>query len=172
MPTIILQQIIVRWTKQSRGGANATKRNAVADAFPLDIPAHDFPFALVHHQLNFNEDSNFESPEITINVEPMHPPTSISDLACMKFDIQAERVIMQPLETMACLGAPPRNLEFKRIQLAVGQWGRLMLNGRFGFANAWSYQKSVTNIAFVEAIDHNIFLGEPDQFIQMMADLW
>lgn len=173
MPSVILQQIIVRWTKASRGGTNASKRNAVADAFQLaEIPQHNFQNALIHHQLTFTEEIGFVSPSVEMNVEQLQIPLQLTELACMRFQVKPDVATFQPLENMTCLGAPRRNLVFKRMELSVGQWGRFMLNGRFGFANEWSYQKMVTNIAFVETVDRDIFLGEPDQFIQAMADLW
>lgn len=35
---IVVQRVITSWTKQSRGGGEATRRNAVPEAFPVHVP--------------------------------------------------------------------------------------------------------------------------------------
>src|SRR5687768_14971232 len=57
MPTVVIQHIETIWTKDSRGGNNARKRNAVPDA--LDLPAFvgDCQFAL--HHAKFDEHGLF-----------------------------------------------------------------------------------------------------------------
>lgn len=43
---IVVQRVVTQWTKQSRGGAPATRRNAVPEAFP--VPSTGRSAVLVH----------------------------------------------------------------------------------------------------------------------------
>ena len=66
--------------------------------------------------------------------------------------------------TQDCGGAPVRiNYPRKVPTLALGEWGRILYNGRFSSDEGnWRYQKVVFNIGYFDALKSNTFLATID----------
>ena len=82
---VLIQQIKTSWTKASRGGENARKRNAVPEV--AKVPVQRIPadnLILVHHLLSYGEDKGFSKPAEEIHV------TAPQGLKSRGFPVQAE----------------------------------------------------------------------------------
>ncbi|MEV6650282.1 hypothetical protein [Streptomyces sp. NPDC051219] len=144
---ITVQWIRTSWTKQSRGGKPAARRNAIPVGFPLP-PA----LASCAHVVRIREWEDFQ------------PRDTVEDLA--KVDVQLcesngrLRVFprVQPLFAL-----PPRARRPPAVRLAPGQWVRWQLNYRFSSAAGmqdWYYWLDTFNIAYGPAAT-DLFLGAP-----------
>jgi len=53
---IVVQRVVTHWTKQSRGGGAATRRNAVPEVFPVHAPG---PAGVLVHEVDAHERDGF-----------------------------------------------------------------------------------------------------------------
>ncbi|MEV7236738.1 hypothetical protein AB0N06_22995 [Streptomyces sp. NPDC051020] len=154
---ITVQWIRTSWTKQSRGGEAAARRNAAPVGFT--VPASPPPFA---HVVRMHEQDGFE------------PRGGQEDLR--KVDVQLReadgrlRVLprVQPL-----FGIPPRPRRPPAVRLAPGQWVRWQLNYRFSSAAGirdWSYWMDTFNIAY-GPVDADVFLSDPTVYVDERGPL-
>ncbi|MPY55394.1 hypothetical protein [Streptomyces acidicola] len=154
---ITVQWIRTSWTKQSRGGEAATRRNAAAVGFTVP---HTPPS--VAHVVRMHERDGFD------------PYDSQEDLR--KVDVQLReadgrlRVLprVQPL-----FAVPPRPRRPPAVRLAPGQWVRWQLNYRFSSAagiRGWTYWLDTFNIAY-GPVSGDVFLSTPTVFIDERGPL-
>ncbi len=63
-PRVIVQVIVVTWTKRARGGSLATRRNAVPErlALPEDVAQRQGDYALFSQTVTFDESNDFAAP--------------------------------------------------------------------------------------------------------------
>lgn len=145
------------WTKESRGGEAAARRNAAPVGFAL--PHGVAPRA---HVIRMHERDGFE------------PYESQEDLS--KVDVQFRgadgrlRVFprVQPLFAL-----PPRQRRPPAVWLVPGQWVRWQLNYRFSSAlgiRGWSYWLDTFNIA-CGPVNADVFLSTPTVFIDERGPL-
>ncbi|MFE4450667.1 hypothetical protein [Streptomyces sp. NPDC056796] len=144
---VTVQWIRTSWTKESRGGEAAARRNAVPAGFRLPpVP----PSAA--HVVRLHERDGFAPHE--------------SQQSLREVDVQLRerdgrlRVLprVQPL-----FGLPPRPRRPPAVRLAPGQWVRWQLNYRFSSAagvRGWSYWLDTFNIAYGPAAA-DVFLSPP-----------
>ncbi|MER8062726.1 MULTISPECIES: hypothetical protein [unclassified Streptomyces] len=144
---ITVQWIRTSWTKQSRGGEAAARRNAAPVGFT--VPASPPPFA---HVVGMHEQDSFE------------PCGGQEDLR--KVDVQLReadgRLRVLP-RVRPLFAVPPRPRRPPAVRLAPGQWVRWQLNYRFGSAAGirnWSYWMDTFNIAY-GSVEADVFLSEP-----------
>ncbi|MFD9071503.1 hypothetical protein [Streptomyces lasiicapitis] len=144
---ITMQWIRTSWTKESRGGEAAARRNAAPVGFAL--PHAESGSA---HVIRMHERDGFE------------PYDSWEDLR--RVDVQLReadgrlRVLprVQPLFAL-----PPRSRRPPAVRLVPGQWVRWQLNYRFSSAagiRGWSYWLDTFNIAY-GAVNADVFLTAP-----------
>ncbi|MFD9489324.1 hypothetical protein ACFWBX_36195 [Streptomyces sp. NPDC059991] len=154
---IAVQWIRTTWTKESRGGEAATRRNAAPVGFAL--PQDQAAFA---HVVRMHESDGFE------------PYDSREDLG--KVDVQLRetdgrlRVFprVQPLFAL-----PPRQRRPPAVRLVSGQWVRWQLNYRFSSAlgiRGWTYWLDTFNIAY-GPVGADAFLSAPTVFIDERGPL-
>ncbi|PWI06601.1 hypothetical protein DIZ27_32600 [Streptomyces sp. NWU339] len=154
---ITVQWIRTSWTKQSRGGEAATRRNAAPAGFTVP---HAPPS--VAHVVRMHERDGFA------------PYDSQEDLR--KVDVQLReadgrlRVLprVQPL-----FAIPPRPRRPPAVRLAPGQWVRWQLNYRFSSAlgiRGWAYWLDTFNIAYGPVSD-DVFLATPTAFVDERGPL-
>ncbi|MCX5127028.1 hypothetical protein [Streptomyces sp. NBC_00347] len=154
---IAVQWIRTSWTKQSRGGEAASRRNVAPVGFALPHDAASFA-----HVIRMDEHDGFE------------PKDSREDLS--KVDVQLRetdgrlRVFprVQPLFAL-----PPRRRRPPAVRLVPGQWVRWQLNYRFSSAlglRGWSYWLDTFNIAY-GPVDTDVFLSTPTVFIDERGPL-
>ena len=169
---IVVQSIRVQWTKQSRGGTRATRRNTVPVALPLpvmDLRDIDHPIILIQHDLHYDE-PDFAISHQSFDVGQMAFNTR-HELRCV--DVWAQRAHLRVRYQYGryCAGAPERSASPKTLDLGLGDWGRVIFNERFGWASGWSYHQQVHNIALVSELDADLFLSEPPHLMTDLADL-
>ncbi|MET9515761.1 hypothetical protein [Streptomyces sp. NPDC002994] len=154
---ITVQWIRTSWTKESRGGEAASRRNAAPVGFALPHDAASFA-----HVIRMHERDGFE------------PHDSREVLS--KVDVQLReadgrlRVFprVQPLFAL-----PPRQRRPPGVRLIPGQWVRWQLNYRFSSAlgiRGWSYWLDTFNIAY-GPVNADVFLSTPTVFLDEQGPL-
>ncbi|WP_327072180.1 hypothetical protein OG196_00695 [Kitasatospora purpeofusca] len=148
---ITVQWIRTSWTKQSRGGEAAARRNAtpVGFAVPQD-------WASSAHVVRMHERDGFE------------PRESREELRGVDVGLREADGRLRVLPRVDPLfGLPPRPRRLPAVRLLPGQWVRWQLNYRFSSAAGvrdWSYWLDTFNVAYGPA-DADLFLSAPTVFI-------
>ena len=152
-----VQWVRTTWTKASRGGDAAARRNAVPDGFALPpLEAH------LAHVIRMHECDGFEP----------HDGREVRS----KVDVQLReadgRLRVYPgVEPM--FGLPPRKRRPPGVRLVPGQWVRWQLNYRFSSAlgiRGWTYWQDTFNVAY-GPVDADAFLSEPTVFVDERGPL-
>ncbi|AUY53869.1 hypothetical protein [Streptomyces sp. CB01881] len=160
-----VQWVRTSWTKRSRGGPAAARRNAAAAGFAvpsqpstLSAPSPSMPSVhpahLAHlvHLVRMGEADGFAPRE---GWEVLPPGA----LGLREADGRLR--VLPPVEPL--YGLPPRARRPPAVRLAPGQWVRWQLNYRFSSAAGvrdWSYWLDTFNIAYGPA-GPGLFLTEP-----------
>src|ERR1019366_1341576 len=155
-PQVIIQCICTTWTKTSRGGVGATRRNSTPDAYLLpESILHMSDTAFILHKVDSREQNNFQQPGETIEQKERSNPFRYN---CLKLSL-TENVLDITLEWERSEGVPRRHA-FPHTGFCVqnGQWGRVMYNLRAAWAGNWVYKKHVLNIGFFPRSSSGIFL--------------
>ncbi|NJP64934.1 hypothetical protein [Streptomyces spiramenti] len=144
---ITVQWIRTSWTKHSRGGDAAARRNSAPTGFLVSpVPSS---FAQV---IKMSERDGFE------------PHESERDLRQVGLSLRDEGDRLRVLARVEPLfGLPPRPRRPPAVRLVPGQWVRWQLNYRFSSAAGirdWSYWLDTFNVAY-GPVDPNVFLSEP-----------
>ncbi|WKX69375.1 hypothetical protein [Streptomyces sp. XD-27] len=154
---ITVQWIRTSWTKQSRGGEAAARRNAAPVGFALPCAMPSFA-----HVVRMHERDGFE------------PYDGQEDVRRVNVQIrEAEgRLRVQP-RVEPLLAIPPRPRRPPAVHLVPGQWVRWQLNYRFSSTSGmqdWSYWMDTFNIAY-GPVDANVFLSEPTVYVDERGPL-
>lgn len=145
---VVVQWVHTSWTKRSRGGAAAGRRNAAPTGFVLPGPAE----ASFLHKVVMREQDGFA------------PVSSLGAVGEAKVHLQESggrlrvRLPVSPLR-----GLPPRRRRPPAMRLESGQWVRWLLNYRFSSAAGmqdWSYWLDTFNIAY-GSVAKDVFLARP-----------
>ncbi|MEU7229926.1 hypothetical protein [Streptomyces chrestomyceticus] len=154
---ITVQWIRTSWTKQSRGGEAAARRNAAPVGFAVPVVPHQFA-----HVVRMHERYGFE------------PRDGQEDVR--KVDVQLReadgRLRVQP-RVEPLFDIPPRPRRPPAVRLIPGQWVRWQLNYRFSSASGmqdWSYWMDTFNIAY-GPVDVDVFLSEPTVYVDERGPL-
>ncbi|MFE2292722.1 hypothetical protein [Streptomyces sp. NPDC059452] len=155
---ITVQWIRTSWTKESRGGEAAARRNAAPIGFTLP-PAGATPSA---HVIRMHECNGFEPFDT-------QEARAKADVHLRETDGRL-RVLprVQPL-----FGLPPRPRRPPAVRLAPGQWVRWQLNYRFSSGagvRGWSYWLDTFNIAY-GPVSADVFLSTPTVFMDEQGPL-
>ncbi|MFJ8154760.1 hypothetical protein [Streptomyces sp. NPDC094468] len=144
---IRVQWIKTSWTKQSRGGAAAARRNAAPVG--LSLPQVASVFA---HFVQMAERDSFE------------PRPSQKGFREVGVSLRDEGDRLRGLaRAQPLFGLPPRPRRPPAVRLLPGQWVRWQLNHRFTSAlgiRGWSYWLDTFNIAY-GSVNRDVFLSEP-----------
>lgn len=170
---ILVQTIKTQWTKASRGGDGASRRNTVPDALKVTPIAVNVPhpLPLFHQTTLFTESAEFQ-PSVTQTEIYALTLNKHLTLGCLRLIPAEEHLTITYAPTTICTGAPKRPHTRKEITLTPDTWAQIVYNGRFGWATGWSYHKTVFNIAYTDTFSENKFYGEPDFSYHDLADLW
>ncbi|MFE4540070.1 hypothetical protein ACFRKB_34235 [Streptomyces scopuliridis] len=148
---ITVQWVRTSWTKRSRGGESAARRNAAP--IGLSLPHASRSLA---HVVRMRKEDGFQ------------PHDTLEDLG--KVDVQLHeaegRLRVFPRVRPLC-ALPPRRRRPPAVRLVPGQWVRWQLNYRFSSAlgiRDWSYWLDTFNIAY-GPVTTDLFCGTPDFFI-------
>ncbi|MFJ9824795.1 hypothetical protein ACIRSU_10510 [Streptomyces sp. NPDC101160] len=147
MENITVQWVKTSWTKESRGGPAAARRNAAPVGFaPPSLPAD------VAHFVHMSEDDGFA------------PREGRRDLDRVGVSLRADGTRLRVHARVEPLfGLPPRPRRKPAVRLEPGQWVRWQLNYRFSKASGmggWSYWLDTFNIAY-GPVAPDVFLSEP-----------
>ncbi|MFG2530075.1 hypothetical protein [Streptomyces sp. NPDC048516] len=152
-----VQWIRTSWTKKSRAGEAASRRNAAPIGFALPPAVADSA-----HVIRLHERDGFE------------PYDTQQDRG--RVDVQLREAdgrlrVLPRVEPLFAL--PPRPRRPPAVCLAPGQWVRWQLNYRFSStagAQDWSYWLDTFNIAY-GPVDSEVFLSTPTVFIDEQGPL-
>jgi hypothetical protein len=182
---IIIQAIQTIWTKTSRGGPGATRRNAVPEAFPL--PLRDqrkvtvFP-ALVLHQLHYAERGEFRPMPQPLTTGALLDTLTIDQLSIHPLDDAGiVRVTYHPRRPSYLGYARDDSGEYRpggleALALRLGEWGRVRYNWRHGATvsvDDWWYDLWVVNVGFFTEWRADAFLeSPPSKVYSQLSRLW
>ncbi|WP_440063608.1 hypothetical protein [Streptosporangium sp. OZ121] len=146
---VIVQRIVIRWTKQARGAEEATRRREIPSAFELP-PTPDAP--LVVHDLLADERTGY-APTATVDGHSF--PARLNGL---RFQLSGAAVAVERTPVWA---AYPTNRHPSRVFLLhPGERARYRANFRFsGYGTQWYYEQWTVNIAH-EPWRRDLFLTE------------
>lgn len=159
---IVVQRVLTRWTKRSRGAPGAVRRNAVSEAFPL--PSTRQAGVLVHRVVAREEDDfavqerqleSYELPEFGLLM--------LDDTAGVRLEMTAGGLAVIGVTDVwcQCFTVFPRRRERVVLRLLPGEWGRWRLNFRLWEDDGrsdWSYQKWVVNVGHLPTPTTDLFL--------------
>jgi hypothetical protein len=173
MPTVAIQEIRTIWSKASRGGAAAARRNAVPEAALFPPAGSPSAPAIVRQRQVYGEANDFAEP---LESEAVESTSDSISIGCVTIGVSAGRVTVAYEYDYRCGGLPPRHSRpgaGGRDELAVepGRWVRVRYNGRFS-GDVWWYEKVVVNVGLFERPAPDMFVStEPAEEISRMAEL-
>lgn len=154
---IAIQWIRTSWTKQSRGGEAAARRNAAPVGFVLPAAG-----AASAHVVRMHERDGFE------------PHAARQDPGKVNVQLReaAGRLRVFP-RVQPPFAMPPRPRRPPAVRLAPGEWVRWQLNYRFSSTSGmqdWSYWLDTFNIAY-GPVDDDVFLSTPTVLVDEQGPL-
>jgi hypothetical protein len=152
----VVQWVRTSWTKRSRGGVEASRRNAAPVSFPL--PA--LPPSFVH-EVAIHEHDGFQ-PHLST-----HERLSTSDSGVLLREVDG---LLRVELVVTPFGMPRRWRRPPAIRLATGEWARWQINYRFATSHGgeWTYRLDTLNILH-GAAPADLFLGLPTHHINELA---
>jgi hypothetical protein len=156
-----VQWVRTSWTKQSRGGAQATRRNAAPIAFPL--PDEPPPYV---HEIVMRERDDFQ-PHSSIQTGL---PSNGDDAGVLLREADG---LLRVQLTVTPFGMPRRWRRPPAVRLAIGQWVRWQINYRFSssWGGDWTYRQDTLNLLNGPAAQADLFLGEPTRYVNELGTL-
>ncbi|MFE7874103.1 hypothetical protein ACFUYE_27625 [Micromonospora humida] len=154
---LVAQWVRVCWTKQSRGGHHAGRRNAAPSAFALpQIHARHT------HEVTMHERDRFQ-PHARL-----HDGVPARDAVQLRHDGDHIRVEVIP----PARGMPRRHRRPPAVRLTRGHWLRWQINYRFTdhCTGDWLYRLDTWNIAH-GPVSLDVFLTEPRHSIDERTTL-
>lgn len=168
-PFIIIQRIRSEWTKDSRGGDGARRRNALPQAFKL--PAVCFTDRFSHHSVRFLERDEFRRSES----DSVEIGDSWMDIACSDLEITVVTEGLQVRLMTDGRNAASGDMQlFRAFTLVLGTWGQLIYNARYVHVNTgnWTYERNILNIGYLKAVQPKRFTSsQPDEEYSRMLKL-
>ncbi|GHH56938.1 hypothetical protein [Lentzea cavernae] len=154
---VVVQWVRTEWTKKSRGEPDASRRDAVPEAFPLP---HLRPAV---HEVRMLEREGFapvwarESGEVDRMALVLREDDGV--------------LAVQLQDTM--FASPRRQTRPSPVRLARGEWLRWQLNHRWARPRdgGWNYLLVTLNLAYGPVGDAKVFLGTPTRYVDERADL-
>ena len=163
----VVQWVRTSWTKQSRGGPAAARRNAVPDAFrlppPPPSPAPSPGCVLLGILMDEADDFRpmFRAPEELSGGDPEAPVL-----------LGVRDGLLRVLPVATPFGMPRRWRRPPAVRLARGSWLRWQINYRFAGTHhdLWTYRLDTFNVAHGPGAD-DLFLGPPAHDVRELAAL-
>ncbi|KAA9379097.1 hypothetical protein F5972_12915 [Microbispora cellulosiformans] len=134
---VIVQRVVIRWAKQARGAAEATRRREIPSAFELP-PIPDAP--LVIHDVLAEEQTGY-APSSAVSSHAL--PAQLNGL---RFRLSGAAVEVVRTSTLAAY--PTNRFPGQVFLLHFGENARYRANFRFsGYSTEWYYEQWTVNIA-------------------------
>ena len=167
---VCVQCIQTYWDKSARGGMEAEARNRVPEALKLlSCQPLDTPLSYIVYCAYFSKSNVFVEPlKCTVETsltEPLHTGGVSMSLLGNSLAVYYQWDNGQG----AALRYSGRKEAF---QVSVGQWGRVLYNGRYvDFDNGtWHYEKRVYNVGLFVSPSPSVFIKtEPVEATSYMA---
>jgi hypothetical protein len=155
---VMAQLIRITWTKRSRGGSAAARRNSAPIAFPL--PADGAPLL---HEIDMAERDDFH-PRSSVRRELPDPGQVAMH--------EAGRLLSIELRPVPGTN-PARWYRGSMVLLRPGQWLRWQINYRIsGHCDGeWSYRLDTLNLAYRPGGAATAFAGVPARFLDERTNL-
>ena len=154
---VVVQVVRTSWTKRSRGGVEAGRRNAVPVGFPLIHTGAGV------HEVTAQEWNGFEPEWLPVRGE------LATDDVSLKEDGGRLRVQVND----APYGRLRRHRRPPAVRIGAGEWVRWQINQRFTACcpcgDEWRYQLMTINVAYGVVSDPNLFLGMPTRVVDERA---
>ncbi|MFO0589778.1 MAG: hypothetical protein U0441_19720 [Polyangiaceae bacterium] len=162
---VLLQHILVRWTKRSRGAPRAAQRNAVPSAVPVSIERLD---KWVIQEVSFHENTDFRRK--MERQRALHDYEEEGRCLTLRTDHDGLHV---GFRWSVYVGAPRRPDRPEAFLLKQGDYGRVVVNGRQAEESTHVYSLHTYNITLAEAPAEDTFTArEPDQLLDLRAKLF
>lgn len=159
---MIIQRIHTTWTKASRGGDGAYRRERLPRCLPLPLECFTADFAI--HRVDFSEFDDFRP------VGSVAKGRSPSDLGIcdLSLKVDDEGLVVQFIrDPRNAAGANRMDRDDSgnmvhmphAFSLKDDEWGRLSYNGRYVDSDTgdWSYQQSIYNIGVFANVEVDRF---------------
>jgi hypothetical protein len=173
MPSIkiVFQSVHTYWTKASRGGIGARRRNELPRSLPL--PLECFTAKCAIHRVGFSEFNDFHC------IESITKGRAFSDL-----NIRDLVLIMDGDSLVIELRHDPNNAAIANriypvqnipaFSLNADEWGQLLYNGRYVVDDTgdWWYEQNIYNIGLFSKVTVDRFVAtKPTKRFAEMASL-
>jgi hypothetical protein len=160
-----VQLVEILYTKASRGAPNATRRNNLPRAFPMQAASEDCQYRFEHYRLL--EGMDFV-PEIKERIASGVVPSVQGWLVLNAEPVQVTLGLCWTLG----IGQPPRRDQPQALVIRDGKVARLIINGRYASHSGQVYTEATYNVAFGNAVAAAVFrTRQPDAVLDLRADL-
>jgi hypothetical protein len=164
---IVVQHIEVIWTKASRGAPAATVRNRLPQALPHLPGAGNETYLFRHHR--FDESNAFAVTLIEARTADA-PPRREGELLIA---LRPDGALTLGLRHTGITGKPPRRERPQLLTLALGERGRLVVNGRQADYAGQRYRRATYNVVQTDSAPPDLFTaGEPERLVSLETDLF
>lgn len=152
MTTLLVQHIVLQWTKRSRGMPNAARRNAVPTRYAVPTPT--VPGTMHVHEVRSAEWQDFRPEQSLASLDPVQKQGPFG------FTVHDGELTVSYTYSGLTFGQPNRGRYRHRLfRLKTGETGRFLINGRFSSYSGQWYAQHVLNVAWLAAFDADVFLG-------------
>lgn len=165
---VVVQRLVTRWEKSGRGHPAASRRAKLPTA--LELPRSLFDGPVVYHSVTFDQGLDFEPRVTHAETRTTHPQHDCG----LSLTLGGNRLVASFQWEQDC-GAPRRiaGVPTSLFELGLGEFGRLIHNGRFTPEYSWTYQQVIVNIGLLAAPTTSWFVdSEPNLVADLRADLW
>lgn len=146
-PGVRVQWVSTRWTKLSRGGAEASRRNACPVAFPWPHGSATWHVVVMWEHSAFEPEHEFGEGDL---------PSQVLDELSLRLD--GDRLSVRP--KVSPFFMPQRHRRPPAQRIGPGEWVRWSINHRIGLDQGWRYGLDTFSIGY-EVAGRDTFLGEP-----------
>lgn len=161
----VVQHVTVEWTKRSRGGAGAARRNAVPHGYALPHP----PAGRGVHHVTCRERGEFTAAQewLPLPERGRGPAAAVREHELrLRPDGPALHVLLE-----AGAYGMPRRPRRPAVRLRPGEWLRWLVNARMhGDEDGWWYRLDTYNVV-VGPHGADVFLGTPTRVVDERAHL-
>ncbi len=177
VPVAVVQIVMSKWSKASRGGSGAVERNKMPEAFrlppcPPNISEPSFMIHRVGKTFITGDTTAQRPPHQSVVVQSIAEPF---ECGCIRVSLD-NGILHVDYYWKSDAGMPERHHKKDILTLQMGQWGQLRYNERhspyheaFGESPTWWYEKWVFNIGLFTVVSPSMFLRtEPTQVHSMM----
>lgn len=169
--TLIIQHIFIWWSKASRGGELAEKRNKIPRVLPLPTPppTYDRGKHYIVHKIAFAEHNQFLAPWHE-TVKAPRIETSFTAMNC-----RVETNGDSPIVKFQWRDGAPTRVHAAALPIPQQEWVQVEYNARYSSRDSgmWSYQHEIFNVALGHPENLDIFVtSKPSTIHQDLAYLW